>query len=300
MDHHHILEVAAAQYGVFTRAQAAAHGVTRSALRNRLATGSWERVSSTVFRVAGTPPSPEQQAMTAALDVAGGVVSHESSAAIWQLPGFRLTPIHVVRELTPTQTPSALSTVHSSTHLPPGHRCVQYGIPVTTPARTLFDLASRVHPLGLPRLVDAAWSMRLVTGRALHAALEDHAERGRPGIQLMREILTDRPADHRPPDSNLEARFQEIAHSIGLTSLRRQVDLGGDVWVGRVDFVDDRQPLVVEVDSERFHGSLSDQQADEARRQALIDAGFVVLRIAEFDIWHRPAVVRDQLRAAFR
>ena len=142
--------------------------------------------------------------------------------------------------------------------------------------------------------------MRLVTGAVLHHTLADHAERGRPGIQLMREILADRPATYRPPDSNLEARFQEIAQSIGITSLRRQVDVGAEGWVGRVDFLDSKRPWVVEVDSDRFHGSLSAQADDDRRRQALVDAGFVVERVEEFDIWHRPAAVRDQLRSARR
>ena len=238
--------------------------------------------------------------MAAALDAGDTDASHESSAAVWGLPGFRLQPIHLVRLLSATDPVSTLGFVHTSTHLPASHRTIHHGIPVTTPARTLFDLAPRVHPMRLPRLVDAAWSMRLVTGAVLHQTLADHAERGRPGIQLMREILADRPATYRPPDSNLEARFQEIAQSIGITSLRRQVDVGAEGWVGRVDFLDSKRPLVVEVDSDRFHGSLTAQADDDRRRQSLIDAGFVVERIEEFDIWHRPAAVRDQLRAARR
>jgi very-short-patch-repair endonuclease len=292
--------LAAAQHGVISRTQARAAGLTSSAIRHRVARGEWEELTPNVFRMAGTTRSDQQRAHAAVLDVPGSVISHEASAAVWEWPGFRFRPAHVVHPLGANLVRSSLAIVHSSTHLPRSHQTVHHGVPVTTPVRTLFDLASRVHPLRMSRLVDTAWAMRLVTGVVLHDTLEDHAERGRPGIQIMREILADRPRTYRPPDSNLEARFQEIARSIGLTTLRRQVDIGAEGWVGRVDFLDSKRALVLEVDSERFHGSLTDQAADDIRRRALIDAGFIVERIEEFDVWHRPDIVRDQLRSARR
>ena len=295
MDHEGLRRIAAVQHGAFSRTQAAQLGAERWEVQHRVRSGAWEALSPRVFRIAGSPASNEQSAMAAALDILGSLVSHESSAAIWRLPGFRIHPLHVVHLIGPNRVTSSLGTVHTSSHLPASHRAVQDGIPVTAPARTLFDLAPRVHPLRMARLVDAAWAMRLVSGQTLHAALADHAERGRPGIQVMREILADRPMTYRPPDSNLEARFQEIAHSAGITTLRRQVDTGGDSWVGRVDFRDATRPLAIEIDSERFHGSLSAQQDDERRRQRLVAAGFIVLQVPEFDVWHRSAIVRRQL-----
>lgn len=295
MDHEGLRRLAAAQHGAFSRTQAAGLGFDRWVVSRRLRTGDWAALSPRVLCVAGSPATNEQRAMAATLDVLGSAVSHESSGGMWGIPGFRLEPLHVVQPVGPHRMTSPLCQVHTSTHLPASHRAMLHGIPVTTPVRTLFDLAPRVHPLRMPRLVDAAWAMRLVSGELLHAALEDHAQRGRPGIQLMREILADRPVTYRPPDSNLEARFQDIARSAGVATLRRQVETGGDSWVGRVDFRDQVLPLVIEIDSERFHGSLTARADDEVRRQRLIDAGFVVRQIPEFDVWHRPAVVRRQL-----
>ena len=242
--------LAAAQHGVISRSQAGKAGFTSSAIRHRVARGDWEQLTANVFRLAGTTASDQQRAHAAVLDVPDALVSHEAGAAVWEWPGFRFRPPHVVHPLGANLVRSSLAIVHSSTHLPPSHRAVHHGIPITTPVRTLFDLASRVHPLRLARLVDTAWAMRLVTGAVLHDALENHAERGRPGIQIMRKLLADRPRTYRPPDSNLEARFQEIARSMGMTTLRRQVEVGAEGWVGRVDFLDSKHPLVIEVDSD--------------------------------------------------
>ena len=300
MDESALRDLAASQYGAFSRNQAAGLGAQRWQVQHRIRSGIWQPMSRRVLRVAGSPGTNEQRAIAATLDVEGSVLSHESSAAVWELPGFRLEPLHVVQAISPNRTGSSLGTVHTSTHLPPSHRAVHHGLPVTAPVRTLFDLASRVHPQRMPRLVDTAWAKRLVSGRSLHAALADHAERGRPGIQLMREILADRPETYCPPDSNLEARFQEIARSAGITTLGRQIDSGGDSWVGRVDFRDTDRALIFEIDSERFHGSVSAQQDDQRRHQRLVDAGFIVERVTEFDVWHRTESVRRQLAAARR
>src|SRR3546814_8936301 len=91
--------------------------------------------------------------------------------------------------------------------------------------------------------------------------LEVMAQRGRPGIRTMRQVLATRGLDYVPPASNLEARFEQILLQAGDAPMRRQVDIGdGDRWIGRVDFRDAELPLIVEIQSERFHASLIDKQ----------------------------------------
>jgi very-short-patch-repair endonuclease len=82
--------------------------------------------------------------------------------------------------------------------------------------------------------------------------------------------------------------------------MRRQVESGGDAWVGRVDFRDARLPLIVEIQSERYHTALTDTQADEARLAALRDAGFEVVEITEYQVWHRPDDVVRLIEDAHR
>lgn len=177
------------------------------------------------------------------------------------------------------------------------------GIPITTPSRTLFDLAGcpGVNPKQISRTLDTAWSRGLVSHASLARMLDDLAARGRPGITLMRALLDERPADHRPPGSSTEARFQEVACSVGLRAFERQVDLGGDDgWIGRVDFVDRSRRIVVEVIDALFHGSLTDQRHDLTRWRRLEDAGWTVEVVDGFDIFHRTDELRDRLAALAR
>src|SRR3546814_17080532 len=68
--------------------------------------------------------------------------------------------------------------------------------------------------------------MRLVSGQSLHAMLEVMAQRGRPGIWTMRQVLATRGLDSVPPASNLEARFEQILLQAGDAPMRRPVDIG--------------------------------------------------------------------------
>ncbi|HJR24471.1 MAG TPA: hypothetical protein VJ804_03295 [Acidimicrobiales bacterium] len=124
--------------------------------------------------------------------------------------------------------------------------------------------------------------------------LDDLAQRGRPGIRTMRQVLADRPRTYRPPASGLESRFEQILVSAGLPPMERQVDTSDEAgWIGRVDFRDRRLPLIVEIQSERFHTSLTDRASDRARVRRLREAGFEVVEIDDEEVWlRRDTVVR--------
>ena len=120
--------------------------------------------------------------------------------------------------------------------LPDHHVVVLDGIPTQVPARALFDVAgTQRRGAELPwfvermeRMVDNAWSARLVSGATLHAMLDELAQRGRAGIRVMRQVLSTRGLDYIPPASNLEARVIKILADGGLPPMRRQVDTGDE------------------------------------------------------------------------
>lgn len=71
--------------------------------------------------------------------------------------------------------------------------------------------------------------------------------------------------------------------------MRRQVNVGGDGWLARVDYVaTDGLPFIVQVDSDRFHTALVDAAHDERQTSALTASGWVVERLTEFQVWYRP------------
>jgi very-short-patch-repair endonuclease len=172
------------------------------------------------------------------------------------------------------------------------------GVPVASPALVVFQLAGQVQPLRVERACDNALAMGLVSGQTLHALLDELAEHGRNGITVMREILAERPHDYVPPASGLERRFARILEEAGEEPMRRQVDVGGEGWVGRVDFADPSLPLLVEINSERYHSALLDRLADQARYEALRAVGFTVLAFWDTEICHEPQRVVLEIRRA--
>ena len=140
-----VLELAADQHGLFNARQARSSGLPVAAVRHWEHAGVTERVASGVWRVAGSPRSPEQRAMTAVLAGGPGTALCRSSAAwLWDIPGHRLEPVQVLRTRGDRSVPAGAT--HTSRLVDDADLTTRRGITTTTPARTLFDLAGRQHP----------------------------------------------------------------------------------------------------------------------------------------------------------
>jgi very-short-patch-repair endonuclease len=115
----------------------------------------------------------------------------------------------------------------------------------------------------------------------------------------MRELLDARPSGYRPPESNLESRFQKVLRRDLQPTMARQLDVGNDeAWLGRVDFIDRDRRVIVEVQSDLHHTSVSDVRDDQKRRAALTTAGWSVCEVGEWELWHQPTEVQARVRAA--
>jgi very-short-patch-repair endonuclease len=297
-----VYELAATQHGAFTSRQAIELGATRRALRHRVDAGRFLQRTSQVLAIPGAPRTLAHELMVAVLDAGPQAFgSHVTSAARWRVSGFSLLHqrrFDVSRPRGGTRRPSSLARIHEVLDLLPHHTTVLDGIPVSTPTRALFELASGLHPERAERAVDNALARNLTNRELLDQMLEDWADRGRGGTVVMREIIEARPRLYVPPASNLESRFATLARRHGIGPFRRQVNLGGEFWIGRVDFLHERCPLIVEVQSEAFHAALVDQASD-ARRFAMLDAaGFTVEPVWDHEIWGHPQAAMDRIRRA--
>lgn len=192
----------------------------------------------------------------------------------------------------------SLAKVHTTRRLP-GHHVVELdGIRVTSPVRTVFDL-SDVVPLGrLARVLDDAWGLRLLKADALIDTLEELRGRGRGRVAWMRMLIEERGRDYVAPESGLERSFRRLLEKDGQPPMEYQVDLGGESWVARVDAVDRRARVVVQIDSDRHHTSLLDRRHDEQQDAALRALGWTVIRITESDLRRRPSWVASIVRTA--
>jgi very-short-patch-repair endonuclease len=295
-----LLATSAGQHGLLTRHQAYEVGVSPKAWRHLRTAGEWIEVTHRVVRRAGAPVTLLQGALAAVLDVGpSAYVSHTSAAAMWGVPGMRIEPIQVMVVRGGRETVTSLATTHRPTHLPDPFAAVVDGVPVVRPALMVLQLAHGMHPDKLKAVVDRLWSRRLLSGPSLERELEPVLGRGRAGTAAMRTLLGSFPEGYVPPASGLESRFAQIVADFDLGRFRRQVDLGDDeTWCGRVDFIGEDWPLVVEVQSELYHSSLTDREADARRRSRLEAAGFEVVEVWDSEVWHRRELVIDRVRKA--
>ena len=290
-----IAEVAREQHGAFTRRQAVLAGGTKFIIGRRVAKREWLDLTEDVFAYAAAHMTWRLRVMAATLAGPGGVASHRTCAALFRLPGFAENRIEVTRMIGERST-SSHGLVHRTRWLPPWHLMKLDGITVTRPARMLFDLAAVVSFERLERAVDNALAMGLVTIEALHDMLVEMAERGRTGIGPMRRILAKRSPGYVPNESELEADFERLLEAAGEPIPTRQVDLGGEQWIGRADYRDAGTPLVWEIDGRTHHQQLLDAERDAKRRTELTAAGLIVVEVKRHQIKNQPEWVIGMVR----
>jgi very-short-patch-repair endonuclease len=293
-----LLELAEQQHGLITRLQARELGTTRQATAQRLATDRWEPVTDAVVRRRGAPATTAQRALAAVLDAGpGSVLSHLSAASWWGLEGCSLTPLHVTR-LSRSTRYSELAEVHVVRALPVQWTTVLHQVPIVRPELLTLQLFAVCRDERAERLVETLWAKRLLSGRSISQFLDHLGKRGRNGTAGLRRYLDARGEDYTPPATGLEARTMQVLRDEGI-DLRPQVDSGGSSWTGRVDFRHPRVPLIVEVQSERYHSALVDRLADRRRLAALRAAGFVVVEVSDAQVWSRPWEVVEAVRRGF-
>jgi hypothetical protein len=272
-------------------------GIDWRVVVRRIGDGLIEELSPRVLRLAGTAITDEQRVRAATLDVAGGAFASFLTAAwLWAFPGFPLRGIEVTAARRQFRT-STLAFVHRPVKLLPHHVTTWRGIPVTTVPRTLWDLASVIKPKRWIRLADTVCTRSPAVLVQLHRMLRELGGRGVPGTVLVREFLSTRPEGIRVAPSGYQARFEEVMEMAGITGLRREVDVGGHSWIGRVDYRDDVTGALIEVDSALNHTSPTDVAADAERDAAAVAAGFSeVVRIDADDLYPRPWIVIAAVR----
>lgn len=282
--------LAAAQHGVVGRRQLHALGLGRGAIDRRLERGRLHRVHYGVYAVGHAALAREGRWMAAVL--AGGdgaVLSHWSAASLWRLRPGGGPRSHVTAR--GARRSRATIAFHLAA-LAADEVTEEEGIPVTTPARTLLDLAPLLPSPALARAVERAEVEPVAAGAPLTELIDRHGQRA--GVPKLRAILAD---PIRRTRSDLEARFVELARASGLP--RPEINGLVDLPDRRVeaDLVWRAQRLVVELDVFATHGSTFAFERDRARDRALQAAGWTVIRVTDRQlIGERAAIVADLRR----
>jgi very-short-patch-repair endonuclease len=286
-----IWELVRRQHGVVTRRQLLALGLSPKAIEHRLRTGQLRRLWRGVY-VVGRPELTQHGRWMAAVLACGpgALLSHSSAAALWGIRPLHRGPIEIsVPRATDPRQPGIR--VHRRSSLRPDDATERDGIPVTSPACTLVDIAPGLAPRSREAAINEADKLDLVHPEQLRAELEGVA---RPGATPLRMVL-DR-ATFTLTDSDLERLFLPVARRAGLPKPETQPHVNGH----RADFYWPDLKLVVEADGGRFHRTPLQQTQDRVRDQAHIMAGFMPLRFTHGQINFEPAYVERTLAAVAR
>jgi very-short-patch-repair endonuclease len=279
-----IAAVAERQRGKISREQLRALSISSKAIHGRTATGLLHREHRGVYAVGHTAPAP-LAAETAALLACGehAALSHHSAALLWNLIPHGDRSIHVTIRGRHGAHPDGVH-VHRTNRLTLGEVRIEQSLPVTSPARTLIDIATDLDEQTFWWAVNEARVQKLVTERELEAAAA--AARGSRGAPILAALLKSQkePAITR---SHAEKRFLWLIRAAQLPTPRANVRLHGS----SVDAYWPDLGVVLEVQSHKFHSSRTAIEKDARKSAKLTAAGLIVVYVTWRQMFDEPYAV---------
>ena len=285
-----VAALAARQHGVVTRAQLVHAGISPDGVDRRLAAGRLRSLARAVYAVGPFVP-PRAREMAAVLACgSGAVVSHRSSAAAWQILPERARALVEVIVTRGHPRPRGVR-VHRVRVLYADEVTKRDRIPLTTPARTLFDLACSAPQRDLERALAQALSQGLTTAARVRELLARHPRRR--GTDRLRRLLAEgaHPVLTR---SEAEDRFLELVRHVNLAD----PEVNAPVHGFEVDFIWRAEGLVVEIDGFAFHSSSTAFETDRRRDAVIAAAGLRVMRVTWRQMVDEPAAVMVRVAQA--
>jgi very-short-patch-repair endonuclease len=161
----------------------------------------------------------------------------------------------------------------------------------------LLDLGAVLRTDQVQLAIDDARRRRLVDWDELLDTLVVHARRGRNGVGTLRCLLDDHFGESAVTDSGFERLVVAalLAHGLPAPVLQHQVRIGGRVY--RLDLAYPEARLAIELDGS-VHLERPVWEADHARQNALILAGWTLLRFTWKDYREHTGRMVAQVRAA--
>jgi very-short-patch-repair endonuclease len=275
-----LARLAGATHGVVTRAQLVSAGLSLDEIRHRIEKGALLREYPGVYRVGHRAPTAEARYLAAVWACGRG--AQLSGRAAGHLLGLLAAPPSMPEVTAPTvRRIRGIRTRRCRTAREP---FLWRGVPVTTPARTLVDLASVLAVADLARACHEAGIRHGTTPGEVEAILGR-----RRGAGKLRRILR---GDEHVSLSALERRFLTLLRREGLPLPVTNRPAGGR----RVDCRWHDQRLTVELDGYRYHSSRHAWETDRRREREAYARGDDFRRYTYGDVFERPAPMMRELR----
>jgi len=221
----------------------------------------------------------------------GAVLSHVSAAVHWNLLSYEPSRPEVTAPASRKGAPGIR--LHRSHALDARDTTNHQGIPTTTLARTLLDIAAQVPEHHLERALAQAERLQLYD----HSALLDVIQRsnGHRGTRTLNTAIAGDPQFTR---GELEALMNQLARDYNLPQPECNTSvLAHDGKSYEVDCYFPAHRVVVETDGWETHRTRHAFESDRAKDTALTAAGYIVVRFTWRQLRHDPHTVAERLRA---
>jgi hypothetical protein len=270
-----LAERAARQHGIVSIAQLYELGFTHESVRRMIGAGRLHPLHRGVYAVGHRAVTVKGKLLAAVYACGeGAVLSHQDAAWLWRLRrGTGGPQIHVTVVATGRRRRGSIRP-HCVKELYPGDVTVLGGIPVTSVARTLLDMAEVVSSKDLRRMFEEAERLRIFDLREMEAVCA--RAYGRRGVGRARRALEEAHPDPPWTRSDLELAFFEFCREEGIP------EPAVNVWVEGQE-VDvawfEPRTVVVELDSYEYHGTREAFERDRVRGEVLAVAEIPCIRV---------------------
>ena len=270
-----VAALAAVQHGVVSRTQLFGLGLTREMIDGRIARGALHRVHRGVYAVGHSRLTRRGRYMAAVLACGeGAVLSDRSAAAHWGIAQYS-GRIAVTAPRRRRAKPGPVLT-RSST-LAPDEVTTRDGIPVTTVARTILDLAAIQPRSAIEKAIREAEFLRLFDRDELERLLVRHKRR--KGTRELRAGIGAAAEERNRTRSELEDRFIRLLLDAQLPAPELNAMLELDSATLEADALWRDRKLIVELDGWQAHGTRTAFESDRERDLALAADGWTTVRI---------------------
>lgn len=281
------MEVARRFHLAITTAQLIDAGLSPKAIHGRVRRGWLTRLYRGVYRVG--PVEGRWTRAAGALLACGvkAVLSHATAAAIWGMRAWVDGPVDVT---VARGNRAGQPGIHvRRAVLRRGEVRLREGLRITSPERTLHDLAQTLDQDDLDRTVNEALVLGLTTPSKLRSYLARSSRR--QGVKQLEHALRH---DHAVSKSELQRAMLALVRRVKLPLPQTEVMVEGHL----VDFLWADERLIVETDGHSPHGTPRRFETDRARDAHLIACGYRVLRFTWRQLTNEPEIVAARLAAA--
>jgi very-short-patch-repair endonuclease len=271
--------LAGSQHGVVSARQLTELGFPPQTIARWIQGGKLHRIHRSVYAVGQQALSWQGRLQAAVLANEPAVASHITAAWIWGLLRSRPGTFHLTA---PTRRHRKELIVVHFARLEPDDVTTVDGIPVTSPARTVLDLAPDRSPRDLGRLLKRADDGEVLDRRRFEALAARVG--GHPGRVKFAAALAAYKPETATLRSDLERRFRDLAVAAGLPTPQMNVAVEGY----ELDAYWEAEGFAVELDVFATHGSPASFEEDRLREDNLLLAGIELIRVTDVRLAREP------------